>query len=208
MSSEKPHRIRVRVLDGKGREWNKLKGQLGSHLDVIDAKGGIEFVVCAVKEAHLDQVRAKLASAGLEEVAGGDTNVASPVPRSASTQVAQGRGPRRQQGVSGTSASPAVDKLKPKPYGFVSLPDEMTTAPPVWHDGSGTRGRLSGEIRCEIETLTPLLVGWERRQIGDSEEPWPVPPVLADGDRVDVQFGGAGRAIKTKSVLYPLRALG
>ena len=28
MSAEKPHRIRVRVLDGKRREWNKLKGSL------------------------------------------------------------------------------------------------------------------------------------------------------------------------------------
>jgi hypothetical protein len=79
MSAEKPHRIRVRVLDEKPREWNKLKGLLGSHLDVIDAKKGIEFVVCAVKEAHLDQVRAKLASAGLEEVAGGDTNMVRPL---------------------------------------------------------------------------------------------------------------------------------
>jgi hypothetical protein len=206
MSSEKPHRIRVRVLDGKRREWNKLKGQLGSHLDVIDAKDGIEFVVCAVKEDHLDQVRAKLASAGLEEVAGGYTNVASPVPKPISTQVAQGRGPRRQQGVSGTSASTAADKLKPKPYGFVPLPDEMTTDPPIWHDGSGAGGRLSGEIRCEIETLTPLLVGWERRKIGDAEEPWPVPHISADGDKVDVQFGGIGRTIKTKSVLCPMRA--
>lgn len=206
MSSEKLHRIRVRVLDRKRREWNKLKGQLGSHLDVIDAKDGIEFVVCAVKEAHLDQVRAKLATAGLEEVAGGDTNVASPVPKPVSTQVAQGRGPRRQQRASGTSAFPAADKLKPKPYGFVPLPDEMTTAPPVWHDGSGAGGRLSGEIRCEIETLTPLLVGWERRKIGDSEEPWPVLHISADGDKVDVQFGGIGRTIKTKSVLCPMRA--
>ncbi len=204
MSAEKPHRIRVRVLDGKRREWNKLKGQLGSHLDVIDAKDGIEFVVCAVKEAHLDQVRAKLASAGLEEVAGGDTNVASPVPKPVRTQVAQGRGPRRQQAIPGTSVSPAADKLKPKPYGFVPLPDEMTTSPPVWHDGSGSVDRLSGEIRCEIETLTPLLVGWERRQIGDAEEPWPLPHRPVDGDKVDVP--GVGLTIKTKSVLCPLRA--
>ena len=83
-------------------------------------------------------------------------------------------------------------------------PDKMTTDPPVWHDGSGARGRLSGEIRCEIETLTPLLVGWERRQIGDAEEPWPVPYSSADGDKVDVP--GVDPTIKTKSVLCPLRA--
>ena len=96
----------------------QAKGQLGSHLDVIDAKDGIEFVVCAVKEAHLDQVRAKLASAGLEEVAGGDTNVASPVPKPVSTQVAQGGGPRRQQGARGASGSQNAEKLKPRPYRF------------------------------------------------------------------------------------------
>jgi hypothetical protein len=61
-------------------------------------------------------------------------------------------------------------------------PDKMTTDPPVWHDGSGAGGRLSGEICCEIETLTPLLVGWERRQIGDTEESWPVPYERATGD--------------------------
>ena len=88
MSAEKSHRIRVRVLDGKRREWNKLKGQLGSHLNVIDAKDGIEFVVCAIKEAHLDQVRVNLAAAGLEEIPGGDTDVSPPAPKPVNTQAA------------------------------------------------------------------------------------------------------------------------
>ncbi|MGA3124059.1 MAG: hypothetical protein ABSF69_25145 [Polyangiaceae bacterium] len=60
MSAQKPYRIRVRALDGKPREPNRLKGQLVPHVDVLDAKDKLEFVVCAVKEAHLEQVRAKL----------------------------------------------------------------------------------------------------------------------------------------------------
>jgi hypothetical protein len=206
MSSEKPHRIRVRVLDGKRREWNKLKGQLGSHLDVIDAKDGIEFVVCAIKEAHLDQVRAKLASAGLEELSGGDTGVSPPAPKRANTQAVQRTGQARRPESSRSSTSSNVDKLKPKPYGFVPLPDELTTAPPVWHDGTGAEGRLSGEIRCEIKTLTPLLVGWERQQISDTEEPWPVPHTSLDDNQVEVRIEGVGRTTRTKSILCPLRA--
>ena len=201
MSSEKPHRIRVKVNDGKRREWNKLRGQLGSHLDVIDAKDGIEFVVCAINETHLDQVRAKLAAAGLEEIPGGDTDVSRPAP--VNTRAEQRRGQGSQPRASHGSASANPDKLKPKPYGFVPLADEPTSAPPVWHDGTGTEGRLSGEIRCEIETLTPLLVGWERRPIDDAEQPWPVPHVSAGDDKVEL----AGVVtIKSKSVLCPLRA--
>ena len=40
MSLEKPHRIRVRVLDGKPRERNRVRAQLVPHVDVIDAKAG------------------------------------------------------------------------------------------------------------------------------------------------------------------------
>lgn len=182
---DKPHRIRVRVRDGKAREPNKLKGQLAPHVDVRDAKDKIEFIICAVKEAHLEQVRAKLGAAGLEEIAG-DTSVSPPVtPKPANVQ----HGLRQ-------SAPPSA-RLQEKPYGFVPLPNEMTSAPPVWHDGTSSAGRLSGEIRFELETLTPLLVGWERRQAGqDGGEVWPVPLVL----------DGVGELTTNKSVLCPLRA--
>lgn len=73
--SEKPYCIRVRVLDGKPRDikaLNKLKSnQLGMpHLDIINAKDGIELIICAAKETHLAQVREKLRAAGLEEIEG------------------------------------------------------------------------------------------------------------------------------------------
>lgn len=206
MSSGKLHRVRVRVRDGKRREWNKLRGQLGSHLDVIDVKDGIEFVICAVKEAHLDQVRSKLGAAGLEEIPGGDTEVSPPAPKPAHIQGKQRGKERQRPGASRGAMHSNVEQLKPKPYGFVPLPDKLTTAPPVWHDGTGTKGRLSGEIHCELKTLTPLLVGWERRQISDTEGSWGVAHTSVSGDQVEVGFEGVGRTIKTKSVLCPLRA--
>lgn len=123
---EKPHSINVRVLDGKPREWQELKKQLGSYFDFRDTKDKVEFVVSAVNEKQIRDLRGKLSAAGLEEF--------------------------------------TPEKVEPfkKPYGFVSLPKEYITSAPIWHDGTSSAGRLSGEIRFEMETLTPLLVGWER----------------------------------------------
>ncbi|MGE0757963.1 MAG: hypothetical protein AB7O38_13120 [Pirellulaceae bacterium] len=159
--SQKPHHMYVRVKDGKPREPNKLKGLLVPHVDVVDAKDKLEFFIRAVKETHLDQVRAKLAAAGLEE---------TPVPE-----------------------RPVPF---PKPYGFVAIPRALTTSPPIWHDGTSSRGRLSGEIRLELETLTPLLVGWERGQVGDNNCDWPLSAELAN----------VGQLFNKKLVLCPLRA--
>lgn len=190
MSSTKPFRIRVRVVDGKPRKYGPIKAQLGmTYVEVIDAKqGGLEFVIRADKEAHLDQVRAKLAAAGLEEVAGGDTSVEKPGPapahRSAGRQPHGGPRPQpRSPGGRDDRRAPArqVEALRPKPYGFVPLPEQLSTAAPAWHDGTSSAGRLSGEVRFELENLTPLLVGWERREVGDDEGPWPVPAQQAQG---------------------------
>jgi CRISPR-associated protein (TIGR03986 family) len=205
---DKRHRIRVRTLDGKPREWNKLKGQLGAHLDVIDAKGKVEFIICGVNEKQIEQVRATLQGAGLEAIDGGDTAIAAAAaPRPAQQQQRSGgshqqRGgqpPRGGQGrpQQGRQAAPAnnAQPLPGKPYGFVALPKELTTSAPIWHDGISSKGRLSGEIRFELETLTPLLVGWERGQVGDDESDWLIPADLADT-----------KLVNKKSVLCPLRA--
>src|SRR5579875_1131069 len=200
--------MRVKVSDGNPREPNKVKGQLVPHVDVIDAKNKIEFVICAIKPEHLDQVRAKLAAAGLEEVVGGDTNVSMPVaqPRR-SGRATSWRDPALQP-----SASSGAPNLQKKPYGFVPLPDQFSTAPPVWHDGTCAGGRLSGELRCELETLTPMLVGWERAQIVPTENEevtWPVPFrwINREGKEVEVQLCGKKyRSSATKSLLCPLRA--
>lgn len=210
---DKQHRIRVRTLDGKPRdqsEINKLKSnQLGMpHLDFIGTAVATEFIICASKDTHIEQVRAKLGGAGLEAIDGGDTSVAArpsqPQPRHGGFQQQRGGqhqgggGQQRGQAPYGRQAGPAnnAQPLPGKPYGFVSLPPDMATSAPVWHDGTSSKGRLSGEIRFEFETLTPLLVGWERGQVGDTEGDWPVPANLPT----------VGQLKDKKSVLCPLRA--
>jgi hypothetical protein len=170
------------------------------HLDIVNAKDGIELIICAAKETHLAQVREKLRAAGLEEIEGGDTTIpasATPTPQHPRQGGPQHRnlaqGERHQPDRGSQEQQPDLHK---KPYGFVSLPDDFKSAPPIWHDGTSSEGRLSGEIRFEFETLTPLLVGWERGIVGDSEAEWPVPNPL----------GGVGQLAANKSVLCPLRA--
>jgi len=206
---DKQYRIRVRATDSKPREWNKLKGQLGAHLDVIDVKNKVEFIICGVNDKQIEQVRAKLLGAGLEAIEGGDTTIAAAAPQNAQQQPRQGgfqqqRGAqapggggqhRAQQGGRATGTTTNAQPLPGKPYGFVALPKDLTTSPPVWHDGTSSKDRLSGEIRFELETLTPLLVGWERGQCGDAKSDWPVPANLAGAQLAD-----------KKSVLCPLRA--
>jgi len=210
---DKPHRIRVRTLDGKPRDQaaiNKLKSnQLGMpHLDIVGTAVANEFIICASKDTHIEQVRAKLGGAGLEAIEGGDTTIAA-APKNAQQQPRQGgfqqqRGAqaprggdqhRAQQGGRATGTTTNAQPLPGKPYGFVALPKDLTTSPPIWHDGTSSKDRLSGEIRFELETLTPLLVGWERGQLGDTEGDWPVPANLAGAQLAD-----------KKSVLCPLRA--
>jgi hypothetical protein len=212
---EKQHRIRVRTLDGKlrdAKELNKLKSnQLGMpHLDIVGTSVANEFIICAGKDAHIEQVRAKLGGAGLEEIAGGDTTIAfMPSSRPANTQRNRqggfqqrggqsqlGGGQQRQQQGRSAPATANTQPLPGKPYGFVPLPKDLTTSPPIWNDGTNSKGRLSGEIRFELETLTPLLVGWERRQVGENESEWPLP----------VNLAGVGQLADKKSVLCPLRA--
>lgn len=210
---DKPHRIRVKTLDGKPRDQsalNKLKSnQLGMpHIDIVHTAVPSEFILCAAKETHIEQARAKLHAAGLEEIAGGDTADAAPIaPPPASRQARQGgrqqerRGQRwgagshRQSGRQPRAANHS-GPLPGKPYGFVSLAKDLKTAAPIWHDGTDSVGRLAGEIRFELETLTPLLVGWEHGQVGDNENDWPVPTNLQN----------VGQLKKEKSVLCPLRA--
>jgi len=208
---DKPHRIRVRTLDGKPRDQsalNKLKSnQLGMpHLDIVSSNVATEFIVCAAKEVHIEQLRAKLTGAGLEEVLGGDTTIAASAPPKPNTPPPRhggfqprGGSPQRGGHQHGSHAPAATTNAQPfpgKPYGFVALPQDLASAAPVWHDGTSRKGRLSGEIRFELETLTPLLVGWERGQVGDADSDWPLPS----------NIGGVGQLDDKKSVLCPLRA--
>lgn len=209
---DKQHRIRVRTLDGKPRdakELNKLRSnQLGMpHLDIVSTSVAGEFIICASKDTHIEQVRTKLGSAGLEEIVGGDTSIppseaptSNPQPRREGIQQHREgqhqRGSDRQRPQHGGPAATNGPDLSKKPYGFVALPKELTTSAPIWHDGTSSTGRLSGEIRFELETLTPLLVGWERGQVGDNESDW----------SPSLNITGVGKLADKKSVLCPLRA--
>lgn len=192
---DKKHRLRVRTLDGKPRDQsaiNKLRSnQLGMpHLDIVSTSVPSEFITCASKDTHIEQVRAKLQGAGLEAIEGGETTVAATAPRPALQQPRQGgfqqqRGGQRQGGGGqqrsraphGRQAGQANNArpLPGKPYGFVALPKEPKTSTPIWHDGTSSQGRLAGEIRFELETLTPLLVGCERQTLSESGAAWSIP---------------------------------
>lgn len=200
---DKKHRIRVRTRDSKSRdqsEINKLKSnQLGMpHLDIVGTSVPSEFIICASKDTHIEQVRSKLGGAGLEEIVGGDTAIAASAASKPPQQPRLGGFHRQRGGQGNRPAGPTTNAqpLPGKPYGFVAIPQTHTTSAPIWHDGTSSTGRLSGEIRFELETLTPLLVGWERRQVGDNEADWPLPQTIT----------GVGKLADKKSVLCPLRA--
>jgi hypothetical protein len=176
------YRIRVRVKDGSARKYGKIKHDLGGgELQVWDAAGGREFVICVNTQDQIDSIRAILLKTGLDEIPG-STDL--PPTTSASLKPSQPTGRERYAPQSSTAhqttALPTSGKpdLKKKPYGFVTLPSTFSTSEPVWHDGSSSANRLSGEIRFEMENLTPLLVGWERQQIAatdDTVAAWNIP---------------------------------
>ncbi len=213
---DKQHRIRVRTLDGKPRDQsaiNRLKSnQLGMpHLDIVGTGVGQRVHHLRVEgHAHRAGARRSSSGAGLEAIDGGDTTIAATAaPRPAQQQPRQGgfqqqRGGQHQRGggqhapqqrTTGSTgkqraAAPRQAlRLRRAPNG----PDDRRAHLARRHEQPG---RLSGEIRFELEALTPLLVGWERGQVGDTESDWPVPANLA----------GIGQLDDKKSVLCPLRA--
>lgn len=88
-------------------------------------------------------------------------NAGSGTPRQAGAELG-----RRQPVESGQAASAVV-----LPYGFVPIDIEHTiTDTPVWHDGSSGGALLSGEIRCELEAVTPLLPGNVRYKVEEADQ--------------------------------------
>jgi hypothetical protein len=193
------HRIRVRLRDGKKSTYGKVKSQLGTDLHVHDAADGCEFVICAASPERIERVRSALVAAGLEEIQG-STDVAPATPARSS------RGPQREQARTsaaqpGRSASapqqPGQPDLRKKPYAFVPLPDSFLAEEPVWHDGTCSAGRLSGEVRFAMENLRPLLVGWERQKIVDEEadNPWRIPSAPDNSHDLDAFVQSASRQL-------------
>lgn len=119
----------------------------------------------------------------------------------------------------GTSSAPELRRPKPgkKPYAFAALPAVFRTDPPVWHDGSSSEGKVSGELRCELTTLSPMLVGWERQSAESARktaDPCAIAASRITGDRGDrdlvkLTLEGLPSPVEVsakKSVLCPLRA--
>ncbi|MBX3372781.1 MAG: hypothetical protein KF817_03025 [Phycisphaeraceae bacterium] len=176
--NERPHAIRVRVTDGKPRKYGVLRNALKPLAKGVFPQGGtkgagaLEFVIDAGSAVELDQVRARLASVRLEEIAA-VTEVSKP-PKQIKGAGAPGRYRQghHQGGHRSSPSRPSASfgplKLEKKPYGFIALPGEFVEREPVWHDGSMSAGRHSGEIRFELKTLTPMLVGCERVKLDGS----------------------------------------
>jgi CRISPR-associated protein (TIGR03986 family) len=179
---------------------------------MYDAPDGIDFIIAVAVERQLAEIRGKLGSAGLEEIAG-DTSLEQAATQARSATRAAGASAR--QGARPPSATAAVAATVKKPYGFAPIPSRLRGKEPIWHDGSSSAGKLSGELRCELETLTPLLVGWERQPVSPEIQtgaPEQVPTQRVQGDReapeVTLTLDDWG-SIKTgpgKSLLCPLRA--
>ena len=150
--------IRVRVSDGKPREWKKLKAALGTFVDVRQDGPATCFKLATHTERQLTDLRPKLAALGLEELAE-EAHATPSVP--APPSIASPTGSKQK-----ALDLDSTEQVSPKkPYSFVSLPETFQTKEPIWHDGSGSTDRVSGEIRFEIRNLTPLLVGWERQSL-------------------------------------------
>lgn len=195
MATQRPG-IRVRTADGKPREWKEMHSALGgqTYIRGYPVEGNVEFVIAADSPKQIDSLREVLAAAGLQEMVGGDTTIPKPFLAKSKKPTQRRRGyaqhnnggtrhPQRPGTASTTAASAShatvnsrttQSDLRERPYGFVSLPDKLTTAKPIWHDGT-TPDLLSGEIRFELEALTPLLVGWERQALNENEEVWTIP---------------------------------
>lgn len=90
------------------------------------------------------------------------------------------------------SKSRPPELRKTRPYAFAPVPsrDELRSRPPIFHDGADSKHLVSGELRCELTNLTPLLVGWERITAGEL-----APPLREK----------LGQVADGKPVLFPLR---
>lgn len=106
-----------------------------------------------------------------------------------------------------------------RPYGHVPIPTDAAGVPkcvldaPVFHDGAGSAQLLSGELRCTLTALTPLIVANDQFEIGDvagvtplaggekvaAPESWKLPDLPPD------QGGGPIPIDRTKKVIEPLR---
>lgn len=208
MSSTPEFRICIVATDGlkitKDRCY-KLKSTV-PHAKVHPTPGEQRAVVIVGREAHLDEVRAKLGAFKLMEVPDGDTSLPSDA-RQTSQPSRSANGSRPPGNVQREiNAHPERSTIRPrKPYAFLPVPDAPASAPPVWHDGTSSHGRYSGELRCELTNLTPLLVGWERKSRQEAEKESDDPSNLSPAFLAKERLTGLP---EEKNLLCPLRLPG
>lgn len=208
MSSTQEFRICIASIDSQKiteERCKKLRGTV-PFAKVYPAPGEQRAVVIVGREAHLDEVRAKLGAFKLMEVPDGDTSLPSDA-RPASQPSRSANGSRPPGNVQREiNAHPERSTIRPrKPYAFLPVPDAPASAPPVWHDGTSSHGRYSGELRCELTNLTPLLVGWERKSRQEAEKESDDPNNLSPAFLAKERLTGLP---KDKNLLCPLRLPG
>src|SRR4051794_7291518 len=95
------------------------------------------------------------------------------------------------------------------PYGFVPIPVDANDVPqsivdePVFHDGRAPDGLLSGELRCTLTALTPLLAAND--QYDAQEATGASPPDDQELVSLPASWGIAQRVAQDKTILEPLR---
>jgi cold shock CspA family protein len=147
----------IRSSDGQKHFFHCRDLARGFFFDSLKEGDAVEFELRPSKvkpgqqEAHQVRLQGVSASAG---------HKASDSSRSGSAP----RGHAAPGSRSGGNTLQVAENLLP--YGFVSInPAKAVTDSPVWHDGSGSGELYSGEVRCTLEALTPLLPGNARYKV-------------------------------------------
>lgn len=213
MSNKKTVRFCVRAKDSSALNQDRCNNLRGKHFSYADfyAEGANRSAVIAVlNEKQRAKILLLLPTLGLEEIPGGDTTPPTGVPaRAERASEPWSRQGGRSKALSNTASCPPPATPPPrrkivsvhKPYAFLPVPEAPASAPPVWHDGTSSHGRYSGELRCELTNLTPLLVGWERKSLKDAKDAED-PNNLSDTFLTKEKLAGLP---KEKSLLCPLR---
>lgn len=178
MSQGKNIRFSVRAKDGSPlnkERCNQLKGRSFKHADFFPEGPSQAAIIAVANEKQRSELIELLPSLGLEVVPGGNTTLPTSTSRPARASApSSGRRGHSNAPSSRPPEPPPPPKRLPirphKPYAFLPVPQAPASAPPVWHDGSSSHGRYSGELRCELTNLTPLLVGWERKSLKDAKD--------------------------------------
>jgi len=141
----------IRSPDGERHFFHRSEVVSGFHFYSMKEGDSVEFELQISKlkpgqqEAHQVRLQGVSASAG---------HKASDSPRAGSAS----RGHAAPHSRPGGNTLQVAESLLP--YGFVSIdPAKAVTDAPVWHDGKEGGELLSGELRCTLEALTPLLPG-------------------------------------------------